>query len=323
MDDNTKGTSESNYNNQCLKTSNNCGKTVINEKSDGTLSILMCPTRNENCVFRSCNEIKEFYPLAISGYYNIVTNDGNTINVYCYMEGDNCNINGLTDHVWTRIVHFDMSEPNAVCPNELRTHQFSNIDHPVCRQQFKAANFGGCVSILLVPSNGQTFSNVCGRMRGYQYYTPDAFFHDTNNDINQQYLNGYSITYGSPRNHIWSYAAGLEQTNVFFPNPNGICSCADRTDIIDPPSFVGSDYYCESGLPIGQSWQPILYADDPLWDGNNCNGEESPCCNPSNMPWFSKHLGNSTNDDIEVRLCLNHGISGEEIPFDILELFTN
>ena len=41
------------------------------------------------------------------------------------------------------------------------------------------------------------------------------------------------------------------------------------TDLI--PSFVGNDYFCETGAPQGEilsGGTPIaFYADDPLWDG--------------------------------------------------------
>ena len=322
--DKNTDTPESDYYKFCQKSNANCGKSIINEKSDGTISIVMCPSVKQDCAFRSCNEIKDFYPLSPSGYYDIVTNDGSTINVYCYMEGDNCNINGLNNSTsaWTRLAHFNMSEPGATCPNELTSHDHSNIDHPVCGKPVDSSF--GCISFAF-PSNGQTFSNVCGQMRGYQYHAPDGFYPNAGvgtDDINQEYVDGYSITYGSPRKHIWTYAAGLEQTNTFYSSLY-LCPCASRTDIPDPPSFVGSDYYCESGLPIGNMFSTVLYADDPLWDGEDCDGEEGPCCNPSNMPWFSTTLDTNTSDDIEVRLCTSQGTSNEDIQFDILELYIN
>ena len=35
-----------------------------------------------------------------------------------------------------------------------------------------------------------------------------------------------------------------------------------------------TDYYCESGLHIGQDQHPILYFNDLLWDGHQCRGLE-------------------------------------------------
>ena len=97
--------------------------------------------------------------------------------------------------------------------------------------------------------------------------------------------------------------------------------CVNRNDVPAPPSFVGSDYYCESGLPIGQHWSGGLYANDPLWDGENCIGEEPPCCTHPNMPWFSKSLGTTTTDDVEVRLCGTQTNADKDTPLNILELY--
>ena len=49
----------------------------------------------------------------------------------------------------------------------------------------------------------------------------------------------------------------------------------------------GSHYYCKSGNPISDDKSRILYANDTLWDGQQCNGLEGPCC-PANSttPWF-------------------------------------
>ena len=63
-------------------------------------------------------------------------------------------------------------------------------------------------------------------------------------DINSYYVDGMSITYGSPRKHIWTYAVGLSDDH----NYNGVynCPCAKYPGTA-PPSFVGDHYYCESG----------------------------------------------------------------------------
>ena len=105
-------------------------------------------------------------------------------------------------------------------------------------------------------------------MRGYQFGTPNAFLSGIN-DIDSYYVNGVSITYSSnPRQHIWTYAAGLTEIHL---NSN-CCPCNSGSSASPPPSFVGNDYYCESGTYSSFSY--ILYP-DPLWDGQNCNGPES------------------------------------------------
>ena len=264
----------------------------------------------------SCKDIQDKYPSAPSGSYT-VSDNGKLNEVYCYMDGSNCG-----GGVWTRIAHYNMSEPNAVCPNGLAFHQYSNIDHPLCARPKES--YSGCIS-LFFPSNGLSFSYVCGRIRGYQYNSPDGFYPnigDESNDINDRYVDGYSITYGSPRQHIWSFAGGLEQT-VTHGAAFASCPCSSHGDATPPPSYVGSDYYCESGLPIGDDWSGGLYVNDPLWDGEQCLGEEASCCDHPNLPWFSKNLGTSTTEDVEVRLCGTQTSADEDTPFDILELYVH
>ena len=41
------------------------------------------------------------------------------------------------------------------------------------------------------------------------------------------------------------------------------------------PSFVGSDYYCETGS--GRLEQRCYHFDDPPWDGEGCEGENEYC----------------------------------------------
>lgn len=76
------------------------------------------------------------------------------------------------------------------------------------------------------------------------------------------------------------------------------------------PTFVGSDYYCESGLHT-----------DPLWDGQDCGGDEGTCCDPPNLPWFCKELPEPwpTTDDLEVRLCADQG--DDDVPIELVELY--
>ena len=83
-------------------------------------------------------------------------------------------------------------------------------------------------------------------MRGYQDYSPDGF-HTGTDSIDSHYIDGISITHGNPRTHLWSYAAGLtESQNETLRG----CPCArpDPTDQSGVPTFVGEHFYCESGF---------------------------------------------------------------------------
>ena len=68
---------------------------------------------------------------------------------------------------WTRIAHLDMSDPSQQCPSN-----WSLITTPV--RGCYSRNFG-CRSVIF-PSNGQSYSHVCGRANAYQLGRPVGFF---------------------------------------------------------------------------------------------------------------------------------------------------
>ena len=247
----------------------------------------------------------------MSGEYSINSSNGTIITVYCKMENTSyCGEGG-----WTRIAYINMTQPGASCPNGFVTLNYANINHNLCGNYL---NTGGCISTFF-NTNGLNYSKVCGQMRGYPYNSPHGFessYYGVGLDDN--YVCGYSITHGNPRQHIWTYAGGI------YPNGLHVFDCPCNTGYFYnlQLSYVGNDYYCESGLPLHQSLLlAVLYPNDPLWDGQQCPGQESGCCTNPNLPWFYKPLGKFSNSDIEVRSCVRYGVSNEDNPFDILELY--
>ena len=151
---------------------------------------------------------------------------------------------------------------------------------------------------------------MCGKVIGYQFGSPDG---TNNNDINGIYIDGISLTHGNPRSHIWSFMGGTQQSVS-----KSRCPCG-TVDPIAAPSFVSSDYFCESGAP-----NPVLvklYSNDPLWDGKGCGSIEKPCCWVPGLPWFHKTLGYTTTDHIEMRVCCSESTGDEDVPFSIVELY--
>ena len=118
-------------------------------------------------------------------------------------------------------------------------------------------------------------------------------------------MGGNTLTHGSPHNHIWTFAAALQEYNY---NSIYTCPC---TNIRQPqpvvPSFVGHDYFCDTGSE--NIVQNIFYGDDPLWDGAGC-GPFSTCCSWNSPPWFRKEIS-PTSDDIEMRVCSDEDESNE------------
>ena len=144
--------------------------------------------------------------------------------------------------------------------------------------------------------------------------------------IEGYYADGVSLTHGSPgsRQHIWTFAAGYAE-NSPSRDPTWACPCADRaTAISRVPSFVGNDYFCQSGNPNSFATS-MFYSNDPLWDGQGCGS--SSCCELSyppgvSPPWFCKQLPQTTTDDIEIRIC-GERVGDEDTPVELIEIYIN
>ena len=80
------------------------------------------------------------------------------------------------------------------------------------------------------------------------------------------------------------------------------------------PSFVGNDYYCETGSH-GQA-QRQYYFEDPLRDGEGCTGENH-CCERGG-PWFCMESSQATTDSIKLQICTNGARSDEDIVLEVI-----
>ena len=230
------------------------------------------------------------------------------------MKGTHCDGKGG----WTRVAYLNMTDSTATCPPGLSLQQYNNINHDLCGRPSSSSS-AGCSSTIF-STLGLNYHKVCGQVRGYQYQSPDAF-EPLSKDIDSCYVDGISITYGTcPRKHIWTYACGVNEDKVdLYACP---CNKGYSGGRNVSSSFVGIHYYCESAVDPGKGWTNALYANDPLWDGKNCDGREASCCTNSNMPWFYRALDDITQDDIELRVCGNGSVSGDEdVPLDIIELY--
>ena len=214
-----------------------------------------------------------------------------------------------------RVANFDMTNPNQNCPDGFRLIMRNEPPLRSCGRM--GTEF--CVSTTY-PVYGVSYSQVCGRILAYQDRTPDAFhaYRSTQNGtINDWYVDGVSLTHGqSPRQHIWTFAAAVNEvvdTDLSCP-----CIQPDQPFNGIIPSFVGNDYFCDTGR---RDDMLIFYSEDPLWDGAGCGGN-STCCQFNNPPWFCKQLPQPSTDDIELRLCGDEGvIDNEDVPIEMVEIF--
>ena len=256
----------------------------------------------------SCKELYQCNLALPSGHYNIRTSQG-VERVYCEMNTTNCgNITGG----WMRAAYIDMTNENNTCPQGLNYTVVSSTR--MCTRSH-TGDFD-CSSVTF-PTHGVPYTKVCGRARGYQYYGTLAFlsYHRGQTNLSNAYVSGLSMTSGSPRNHIWTFAAGTSK-DYYYVATN--CPCASPYPGPAAPPFVGEDVFCKSGT---SSYLELLqwYLDDPLWDSQGCvNG--STCCDRGG-PWFTTTLSQEVSDDIEVRICLNQPSQIENIGVDQLEIY--
>ena len=254
----------------------------------------------------SCKEIYDCNPNTPSGYYWISGTGHQPLRLYCEMNTTRCgNITGG----WMRIAHLDMTKQQS-CPSPLRTLTLSgplltlNSRKRICAGQTAA----GCTSVEY-PTLGVPFTHVCGQAIGYQHASVDGLDAiRTNKTIDNPYVDGLSITYGSPRHHVWTYAAGHIRR----------CRCHPNSIASLPPSFVGQHHYCD-GYPVDWAYGK-WYPQYRLWDGEGCPASNT-CCNPPNLPWFHRTLNTTTTEDLEVRWCRDEPASNEDIGVELLEIY--
>ena len=253
----------------------------------------------------TCRDILRCNSSASSGYYQIRAANGSTVQVYCDMVGTNCGGEGG----WMRVANLNANHQSNLCPDG-----FQVMTHGNKKFCIRDAHISGCRSIP-IETFGNAYSQVCGKVRGYSYGAVDGFSRSSTVEPDENYVDGVTITYGSsPALHIWTYAAGLEEGRHQPQN----CPCNTQPGQA-PPSFVGNDYYCESGSPNFPTVSTWL-TDDPLWDGAGCGGQEGPCCNRAGLPWFNKAILNHSTATINVRICLDTG-SDENIGIEELVLY--
>ena len=260
-------------------------------------------------LFASCSEVKERCPHCESGIYEIVVDPNNVKFIYCALkDSTNATFCDITGH-WTKLASWEISTMGPSCPSGLQL--FVEDQVYACGIPEGGVSPAGCLSLHLLSST-DPYTMVCGKMVGYQKGSDDAFNNFPSPTINEPYVDGVSITRGTPRRHIWTYAMGNAEDN------NVACPCSIGNSF--PPAFVGADYFCESGCLTGCD-VTTFYAGDPLWDGQQCSSTEAACCDLPGQPWFHKVLEAPTTNYIEMRLCINELTKTENVLISSYEIY--
>ena len=260
----------------------------------------------------SCEDIYNNNPETAdkSGYYRINDNQWTFCNMTEISTGGLIPTCAGVGGGWRRVINIDISAGDD-CPSGWRKDTHSGVSF--CRV---VSDSSRVCSSTNFSTNGTSYQRVCGRARGYQKGWSVACTLSRSLTIDGFYVDGLSITHGNPRQHIWTFANGLYDGLADVWDQYN-CPCAPGSEYLSP-SFVGTNYYCESGT--NDTWgQNEYYFDDPLWDGSGCI--TSNCCDNPTQPWFYRELNGTTKDGIEARICREHAYNRGSVLIDQLELY--
>ena len=214
---------------------------------------------------------------------------------------------------WRRVAYLNMTDPDQSCPDAWRPYEQDPTTRACGRQLSDNAS---CNSVMY-STDEYEYTQVCGRITGYQYASPDAGNHYSyiptqGDEINEPYLDGVSITYGDPRMHIWSFYGGLYATT---------CCNTQHANNSESLGFIGNNSFCDTGNPTNLPWTNIHFTEHPLWDGiNNCVSSTT-CCAPQPGPWLYTTIPLPSLYDIEVRICGDQSTYDEDTPVKLIELY--
>ena len=221
------------------------------------------------------------------------------------------------------MAYLNMADPTHQCPPAWRETTESVRTCGRTNETLYHPAFGpgaGCSSAHF-GTNGILYSHICGRVVGYQFDAPDGFYAYTRSwytRLEDPFVDGVILTHGTEKQHIWTFSGSVTEVPT-SPQLNYICPCTNPGSTQSIPPFVGTDYFCESGV-AGPVPYGMFFHDDPLWDGENC-GTQSTCCELNNPPYFCKSLSEPTTDDIEVRICGDQVLSEEDTPIQLIEIY--
>ena len=244
--------------------------------------------------FTSCADLGNISLLFPSGMYRIRSYNCSFIHRYC-STNTAFSCSGVSGN-WRRIAYLNTNEDQVSCPDNFEVRD-PNSNPPLCRRI--SAN-KGCSSVIY-PSNGMSYSQVCGTVRVHPEGVLDGF--NTFND-RSIYVDGVYLTYGhnSNRNNIiWTYTAAITGGS----NTRG----CDQCNHLKPSDIPGTNFTCTSG----HCSNPDNCFSNTLWgnEAQQCFGNET----------FYRQLSESTTHNIEMRVCRDQSRSDEDILISFVELF--
>ena len=241
--------------------------------------------------FDYCYELTSLSLLFPSGVYRVRSYNSSINHKYCSTTtAFSCS--GVSGN-WRRIAYLDTEF--MWCPEYFEVID-PDSNPPLCR---RIDVNRGCSSVIY-PSNGMSYSQVCGTVRVHPEGTPDGF--DTFQD-RSIYVDGVYLTYGnsSNRNHIWTYTAA-----VTVDSDTRGC---DQCNCMKPSYMPGTNFTCTSAHCNDHN----NCFSNTLWgnEAQQCFGNET----------FYRQLSESTTDNIEMTVCRDQSRVDEDILISFVELF--
>lgn len=224
----------------------------------------------------SCQMLSIFHPSFHSGYYWLQSGDGNPVQLYCILPyRDFYYYNYYYYHTGMRIATLNKNSSGANCFIGLK-QSANNRNSCVVPSDFSTCS-STFFNTFCIP-----YTHISGSIKACGTGSPDGF--RDSHDINDNCVDGISISYGMPpnRQHLYTLAA----------NTNRSC-------MLNKPSFVSSYYACLRSFNIGTS---------------TCSG--SGC-----KIYFNKQLQILTDQDIEIRVCRDQSRNDEDIIIEEIVLY--
>jgi hypothetical protein len=235
---------------------------------------------------RSCAEILANNPGTASGTFTIETLSG-PAEVFCEMV--------RAGGGWTRVVLHDYGA-GVPCPAPWVDPANDGI--VACRRASGATQSSTSFAAPIA------YRELLGSIQGIARDNLDAFGTSGTN-IDQNYVDGISVTTGAPRLHLFTLAASHNQTNNDCPRDGGPGPRA---------AITGGRFACDKAAnQPGQGFDTA----NPLWDDNM---RDLP---PGSSDRFftSAPLSTPVTSAIEVRILLDQAASDEEFAIKRIELY--
>ena len=250
----------------------------------------------------SCSDVVKENSHSSDGWYWVRDTSGSNLPprlMMCFLRGhDKCG-----DGVWMRIGFFDTRQQIAACPDSLMRQSLLNKCY--CLRETRS----GCDSVFF-QAPGTNYSEICGMVMAWQYGSANGFGDAPSAaTVDDAYAEGILITRGSPRQHVWTYAVADVANPPSGYRDHDICPCTGHASAPQPPSFIGSDYYCDSANDAAENAIDRRLYDKTLWnsEGTMCS-VSATCCQSPDQPWFKMKLDAPVDDNIELRWCGNHDL---------------